>query len=305
MRSSSLIFFGTENFSTFALSGLIKAKWDIECVVTKPDKQVGRGKKIRENLVKQMAQKYKIPVIEFADTDKFENEIANLHSNLAVLSSFGKIISENTINKFSKGIINIHPSLLPKYRGPSPIESVILNGDKKTGVSIMKITNKMDAGPIYAQETIELKKDETKPALYEILAKKGTELLLKSLPLINNGQIKPKEQNHDKATYTTLIHKRDGKINWNRSCIDIERQIRAYLGWPGSYTKINNVDVIITKAYAVPSKEPGVKAGEITIVPQINVLSINTSDGSVWVQRIKPFGRNEMTSAEFIRGYLK
>ncbi|HSX41255.1 MAG TPA: methionyl-tRNA formyltransferase [Candidatus Saccharimonadales bacterium] len=229
-------------------------------------------------------------------------EVPDHEAELAVLSAHGQILRQDVLQQFPLGIVNIHPSLLPVYRGPTPIEQAILDGSVKTGVSIMKITHEMDAGPIYKQKTVHLTGNESKAKLAETLQKLGAEMLAEALPAIANGSLKPRQQSHvDRdASYTKLIKKSDGIIDWHKPADVIEREIRAYLGWPGSRTTLFNKDVIITAAHVVPAnfgEEPGyVEPVENTI------LMIETANGRICIDRLKPAGKKEMTAAEFLRG---
>lgn len=253
--SKTILFFGTEDFSLAALEGLIKAGYKIGAVITKPDSPRGRGRKLTPPAVKVLAQKHDIPVLQPQKLRDIEGKIAEFDSPAGVLSSYGKIIPKSTLDLFTPGIINIHPSLLPKYRGPSPIESAILNGDELTGVSIIKLVAEMDAGPIYAQAKVPLTGNETKPALYEQLAKVGVELLLEHLSAIVSGDLTPHPQNDSSASYCQLLEKADGLLDPSTLKADeAERRVRAYLNYPKSRLETDYGTIIITKAHT--SKQP-------------------------------------------------
>lgn len=249
-KSKTILFFGTENFSLSALKSLIEADYKIGAVITKPDTPRGRGHKLTPPLVKTLAIEHGIPVWQPRDIRDIKPDISKLDDPVGVLSSYGKIIPQSILDLFTPGIINIHPSLLPKYRGPSPIESAILNGDELTGVSIMRLVSKMDAGPVYAQESLELTGTEAKPELYEKLSGIGSSLLLKKLPAILDGTLQPEPQNESNATYCALLKKSDGQLNpLEMTAEQAERKIRAYIGFPKTRLKIEGEDVIITKAH--------------------------------------------------------
>lgn len=229
------------------------------------------------------------------------SELRPHEARLAVLAAYGRIMPQSVLDQFPLGIINVHPSLLPLHRGPTPIEQAILEGVTKTGVSIMRLSAGMDEGPIYKQKSIHLTGNESKAELTRHLQQLGGKLLLEVLPFIADGSLKARAQPHpDRATYSHLLMKEDGVIDWNKPAKQIEREIRAFLGWPGSRATLFGKDVIVTQAHV--SKESGT-AGQ-TEVKEKEML-VYTSSGSLVIERLKPAGKNEMTAAEFIRGYAK
>lgn len=324
-----IVFFGTEKFSLFGLQALIDAGYPIAAVVTKPDVKKGRGKTLTPPDVKILAEAHRIPVLQPAKLTEIIDFIQTLRPVVGVLVSFGRILPQSIIDLFEPGIINVHPSLLPTYRGPSPIESAILNNDKVTGVSIMQLTAQMDAGPLYAQATIELGdyRDQldgsfTKEGLYTHLGLLGAELLVKSLPAITSGNLSPTPQDDASATYCHLISKQDGNIDWTKPADQIEREVIAYAGWPGSRTTLDGIDVIITKGYSIPRPhhhsdnpevvEPGtlyINAGharQSSEYPPLVIAAGKDMSGNVTYFRIthlKPAGKKELSDREFVNGY--
>lgn len=296
--SRPIVFFGTENFSAKSLEALIDAGFEIAAVVTKPDSAQGRGKKIQSHPIKEIALAANIPAWQPEKVAEMSANIKQLQNPVGVLVSYGNLIPDNILDIFDPGIINIHPSLLPKYRGPSPIESVVLNGDSKTGVSIMKLTKEMDAGPIYSQVEIALEGNERSEDLYTLLASKGAELLVDILPSILDGQLQASDQDEDEASYCNLISKSDGIIDWNKSATDIERQIRAFHKWPKSRATLGNIEVIITKAHI--SQENG-KPGSIELIEES--LRVYSSEGCLIIDALQPLGKKEMPIQAFLAGY--
>lgn len=245
-----IVFFGTEEFSLTALTGLIEADYTIAAVVTKPDSKKGRGQHVVPPSVKVLASEYNIPVWQPTKLKEIEDAIRALGSVTGVLVSYGKIIPQSTIDLFTPGIINVHPSRLPLYRGPSPIESAIKNGDTKTGVSIMRLSNRMDAGPVYATKEHPLVGTETRPELYHALADIGTDLLLEMLPEIMDGQCTPTEQNEAEATYCQLLDKADTLLDLTTlTASEAERVIRAHIGFPKSKLPFKGHPIVVTKAH--------------------------------------------------------
>jgi len=289
--SKTIIFFGTEEFSLTALQGLIDAGYNIGAVITKPDSKKGRGQRLMQPTVKVLATQHNIPVWQPTKLADVANDISSLGDAAGVLVSYGKIIPQSIIDLFQPGIINVHPSLLPKYRGPSPIESAIKNGDTTTGVSIMQLGAKMDAGPIYAAKQYPLTGTETRPELYRALGQFGTELLLESLPTILSGELRPTPQNEAEATYCQLLRKEDALLDLSQlSANEAERTIRAYLGFPKSKLVVGSHTVIILKAHVAEHKK--------------TPLDFTCRDGAFLAvdELIAPTGRR-MTADAFLHGY--
>ncbi|HET8690411.1 MAG TPA: methionyl-tRNA formyltransferase [Candidatus Saccharimonadales bacterium] len=254
--SSKVIFFGTEDFSLPSLEALLENNYRVLAVVTKPDSARGRSKRLIEPAVKRLAKDSGIPVYQPDRLTDINDQLSELKADIGVLVSYGKILPVRTLNLFgSFGIVNVHPSLLPRYRGPSPIEAAIKNGDKSTGISIMRLTADMDAGPIYDQHTIDLTGSETKPELYDSLARLGAERLIACLPDILSGMLKARPQTISGVTYTTLLSKDMANVDpLTDDAYAIERHVRAYLGYPKTKLRLKNNVVIITSAKVVDKK---------------------------------------------------
>jgi methionyl-tRNA formyltransferase len=250
-----IVFFGSNEFSAIVLKSIIGLSvvgdYTVPLVVTSPDQKVGRGQKIVASPVKAMAQEWNIPVItpeRLAKKvgDKFEltnhevyEKIKKTNPDILVLASYGKILPVEILELPKIAPVNIHPSLLPKYRGPAPIQAPILKGDKVTGVTIMKMNEKMDEGDIYLKARLTLKGDETAESLSKTLANMGKELVHHVIHYLALKKIKSRPQDHSKATYTKFINKEDGKIDLNKPPKKLERLIRAYYPWPGVWGDYN------------------------------------------------------------------
>lgn len=205
-----------------------------------------------------------------------------LKPDLVIVASYGKIIPKKILEIPKYGCLNIHPSLLPKYRGPSPIQTTILNGDKKTGVTIILMDEKIDHGPILSQQEQKIPSLKiTYPELSQELAKLGAKLLIQTIPKWIKGEIKPKPQDESKATHTKILKREDGKIDWSKPDREIERQIRAFNPWPGSFTFIKHKNKTL----------------------RIKVLEANLKDNKLIVKKLQPEGKKPMTFEEFKRGY--
>lgn len=270
---------------------LVDNGFNVVCVVTKPDTRRGRGHKLAEPPVKVFAKSHNIPVLQPNKVGEITEHIKRLQPVAGILVAYGKIIPQSIIDLFTPGIINVHPSLLPKYRGPSPIESAIANRDHETGVSIMQLDKKMDAGPVYSQITQPLNEKETKPELYDKLFHDGTALLIKNLPDIINNTIIPTPQNDNNATYCQLLTKENSWIDPDRmTAAEADAHVRAHLGFPRSRINIGGRDIIITKSHCddIP-KSP---------------LDQKFSDGNYLIidELIAPSGKT-MNAEDYLRGY--
>ena len=225
-----------------------------------------------------------------------KDELAGYGADAGVLIAYGVIIPEEILELFP--IINLHPSLLPQYRGSTPIESAILDDATETGVSLMKLAPEMDAGPVYAQEKIELNGNETKQELADKLSDLGCRMIIDNLPAILNGSLQAKEQDHAAATYTKLINKEDGRLEWSKPAVQLEREVRAYAGWPRSYGKLAGTNIVITKASVRDGTgEPG------TIYRDGKQLGIYAADGILMIESLIPAGKKEMSTEAFLAGY--
>lgn len=294
--SKPLVFFGNERLvsglkttNAPVLRALIEHGYTIAAVVSHHSD--GKSRTNRELEVAQVAAEHNIPVLLPNRPSEIRDELTALGAEAAILIAYGRIIPQSVIDIFPKGIINIHPSLLPKYRGPTPIESVIASGDKETGVSIMQLTAGMDEGPVYAQVTVPLTGAETKFDLYEKLSSTSVGLLIDVLPKILDGSLQPTAQDDSKATYSQLLSKADSKLDpTSVTAAQAERNVRAHLTFPKTKTTITGHDIIITKAHvAQEAKTP---------------LDIECRDGAFLSidELIAPSGRI-MSGEAFLRGY--
>jgi len=259
--STKIIFFGNERLvsglkkaSTPVLEGLIKHGYDIAAVISHYSESSSRNN--RELEVARVANQHAIPILLPNKPADVIDQIASYSADIGILVAYGRIIPQRIIDLFPKGIINIHPSLLPKYRGPTPIESAITAGDTETGISIMQLTAGMDSGPIYKQVKLPLTGKETKFDIYNALSKQGAETLLSILPSIIDGSLEPQPQNERAATYSHILTKADAFLELDiLSAQRAERLIRAHLGLPKSKLLFNNQQIIVTKAHVSSTKK--------------------------------------------------
>ena len=288
----------------------LKDKFEIIAVVTAQDKPVGRKQILTFSPVKKWAIENKLPVLQ---PDKIRNpewvaKIKELNPELIVLTAFGQIIPEEILNIPKYKALNIHPSLLPKYRGASPIQSAILCGETETGVCLMIMDKDMDHGQIISNLQFLISNKPTYAELSKQLSDLGAELLIKTLPDWVDGKIKAQEQNHEQATFCKLIKKENGKIDWDKPAIEIEQQIRAFREWPESYTGFNRKVLKILEVdfdnKKTPSTMLGVnyKVGEVFLDENKN-LCVKTGDGLLILKSFQLEGKNPTTAKEFLNGH--
>ncbi len=304
-KKEKIVFMGTPIFAEIILKKLIATKWKPELVITAPDKPMGRKQIITPPPVKILSKKEKIPIIQPVEIIEAQSQLNYLSPDSIIVSAYGKILPKAILDIPRLGCINIHPSLLPKYRGPSPIQTTILNGDKESGVTIILMNQAMDEGPIIAQKKITLKGNETKQTLNEKLAKLGGSLLIKTLPLYFKNKIIPYPQPNIDVSYTRLITKKDGLIYWHKKAEEIERQIRAFNDWPGAYTFLK-----------IKDKKINIKILESEIMPCQNNYQYGTcfyNDRKEWavqtgkdcliIKKIQPAGKKLMDAKDFLNGH--
>jgi methionyl-tRNA formyltransferase len=301
---NKILFFGNERLGTGlattapTLQALVSAGYNITGVVVAQN-EAGKSRQARELEIVQVANQHDIPVLAPAKLSDIADDLQAMNAEAAVLVAYGKIVPQNIIDIFPKGIVNIHPSLLPKHRGPVPIESVILNGESETGVSLMRLAAKMDAGPVYAQQTIKLQGGETKQTLAGQLQQLGTSMLIQHLPNILEGSLQAVAQDDTAATYDEKISKADSELDFNQPAAQLERQVRAYAGWPRSRATIGSTEVIITAA--------GVGKGSGTIGSlwhEGQQIGIYCAEDVLIIDSLIPAGKKEMPASAFIAGYI-
>ena len=300
---NKIVFFGNERLGTGlgtevpVLRALIAAGYQITAVVVaQNDSGKSRAKRTLE--IVHVAEAHDIPVLSPPKLIEIKDQLSQLEATAAVLVAYGKMVPRSVIDIFPRGIINIHPSLLPRHRGPTPIESVILSGETETGVSLMRLEAKMDAGPVYAQRPVKISTDETKAALADKLITIGKDMLIQYLPGILDGSLQPAAQDSAKASYDKLIEKADGLMDFQKTANQLDREVRAFAGWPRSRANIGTTEVIVTKAHVIDSKGT---AGTLWL--ENRQIGIHAAEGTLIIDRLIPAGKKDMDSAAFLAGY--
>ncbi len=295
-----ILFMGTPDFAAGSLKSLINAGYEISAVVTQPDRPKGRSGKPVFSPVKEVAVEAGIPVLQ-PERIKRPEETARLleyPADIYVIAAFGQILSKEILDQPKYGCINVHASLLPKYRGASPIQRVILDGEKKTGITIMQMNEGLDTGDILYSKSLDLADDETFETLHDRLMDLGGEALVEALPLIEEGKITPVKQDDSLSCYAPLIKKEDGLIDWKNPSDRIYSQVRAFNPWPGAYTYISGKILKIWDA--VPVQASG-KAGDVIAVDKSS-FTVACGDGAMKILALQPEGKKKMETSAFLLG---
>lgn len=307
------IFIGTPDFGVPALEALINSSdFEIIAAITQPDKKIGREQMLTKPPIKVCSEKYNIPVFQPEKINNFVEELKNLKPDLIIVAAYAQIISKEILDLPKYGCLNIHASLLPKYRGAACIQAAILNGDTKTGVTIMKMDVGLDTGDIIKQFPIEIKNTDTAESMFDKLAQLGAEIIVPTILDFIEGKITPQKQNNDQASYVKILKKEDGKIDWHKSATEIDRQVRAMYSWPGTFSQLR-----------ITNDKPCLPAGRLQIVKIISVSSeiIESSDKKVGeiflhkgkiavqcgqnalkIETLQMAGKKALSSEEFLRG---
>lgn len=301
-----IVFFGTPKLSVSFLEALAKDKdFEVLAVVTQPDKEAGRGKKITPPEVKIVAEKFGISVLQFASLKKEEaqNQLRSLGADLFVVVAYGKIIPSQILSIPPMGVINVHPSLLPKYRGPSPIQFAILNSDKTTGISIMLLDEGMDTGPVIAQKTIELDLSETSTSLEEKICKIGPEFLVETIKCFSKNECKAVAQDEKEATVTSLLTRDDGKINWHKTDEEIVRMVRAFQPWPGVWTLMKtDKETVRVKILSIKLSQKKFQKPAGVIIQENKEMFVQCKNKAVEIITLQPEGKQPMSAQAFLAG---
>jgi len=276
-KLNRVIFMGTPVFAETILKRLIKSPYHPYLVITEQDRPRGRGKKIFPNPVKTLAIEHKIEIWQPNKISEIKTQLSELAPDLMVVAAYGQILPKSILEIPKYGSVNVHPSLLPKHRGPSPIQAAIITGEKTTGVTIIKMDEKMDHGPILSQAEFPLDANISYPTLSDNLAHLGSNLLVRTISQYIIGNIKPIAQKHKLASYNKLIKKGDGHIDWSKTPEEILRLIKAYNPWPGTYTMIHG--------------------------KRLKICQAHLENGKLIIDKVQLEGKNEINFQDFLNGY--
>jgi len=297
---------GSPAFALPALQALMSNQYDIRAVYTQPDKPTGRGRQVTACPVKRFAVSQGMRVIqpESLRDPKEAVLLAALQPDIIIVAAFGQILPAAVLELPHYKCINIHPSLLPRYRGPSPVAAPILSGDAVTGVTIMLIERKVDSGPILSQEELTISDEDTTESLSERLAVMGARKLVETIPGWVQGKIEPGRQDDSCASYTRMEVKEDGLLDWNLPAVVLWRRVRAYHPWPGCYFDWKGGRLRVMKA--IPLQDPGGgETGRVIVLPRTAPVrvAVRTADGLLGLVIVQPEGKREMPAADFSAGH--
>lgn len=297
-----IVFMGTPDFSVGALEKLHSAGEDIVLAVTQPDRQRGRGKEVSFSPVKECALKLGIEVFQ---PEKLRDEeaiarIAETDPEFIIVSAFGQILPKEILDMPKRGCINIHASLLPEYRGAAPIQRCILDGKKKSGVTIMKMDEGLDTGDILLQRETDIDEDETGGSLFDKLSILGAELIVEALPLIRQDKITAVPQDKERSSYAAMLKKEEGRIDFKDSAELIERKIRAFTPWPGTFTGFKGKTLKIWGAEAVSLSSSG-DPGTVSEVTKED-FTVRCGEGGLKIKELQLEGKKKMAARDFLLG---
>ncbi|MDR2045141.1 MAG: methionyl-tRNA formyltransferase [Clostridium sp.] len=295
-----LVFMGTPDFAVGALEALLEAGHEVTAVVTQPDKPKGRSRTPQFAPVKACALCHGIPVLQFPRI-KSPEAVARLkeyEAQIYIVAAFGQLLSQEILDLPEHGCLNIHASLLPKYRGASPIQHVILNGEQKTGITIMRMDAGLDTGAMLYKKEVELAPHDTYGTLHDRLMAEGGRAIVEVLALLPGGGMIPEQQREEESSYAPLITKAMGEMDFAKSAVEVERLVRAMNPWPSAYTSYRGRQVKIWEAKAaLASVSPGV-VGEVTR----DFFSVGCGEGSLQIYSVQPEGKKRMSTHDFLLG---
>jgi methionyl-tRNA formyltransferase len=308
--AARIIFMGTPEFAVPSLTGLIQSAssktWQVVAVVTQPDRPKGRGKQLAPPPVKIVANQAGIDVWQPASlrAEEVVADLAALEPDLIVVAAFGQILRKDVLAIPRHGSINVHASLLPRWRGASPVTAAIRAGDTETGLTIMLMDEGMDTGPIIAQHAVAIAGDQTGGSLTKLLAEQGAELLIEILPAWLAGQIDPQAQDDRLATTTHLLKKQDGKIDWTQPAQEIERQVRAFSPWPGTFSHgpRGQIKILTVEVADEASRPASGLSGPGTVFQHHKQILVVTGAGTIRLLAVQPAGKKVMPAEAMING---
>lgn len=295
---AKIVFMGTPDFALPSLSALISAH-DVDAVVTQPDRGAGRNRKLKQSPVKRLARSHDIPVLQPKRIRQLEaiRALQSYAADLFVVVAFGQILPQAVLGLPRYGTLNAHASLLPRWRGAAPIQAAIRAGDVESGVTIMLLDAGLDTGPTLSQRRLLLAEDETGASLHDKLAVMGAELLQETIPLYLAGAIKPVPQDDIDSTYAPQIKKEDGEIDWSQPAAEIERLVRAFTPWPGTFTYFHGELLKVLTGAAGVGEATGGK-----VVLKGDAIAIGTGDGLYFPTKLQRAGRKRLAIADFVAG---
>ena len=297
--SIKIVFMGSPDFSLSALR-LLAENYQVVGVVTQPDRASGRGRELKAPPVKTLALELKIPVIQPEKLREPEamQQLRDWNPDLIVVAAFGQLLRKDVLDLPKYGCINIHASLLPRWRGAAPINAAILAGDEETGVTIMKMDVGLDTGPMLAMKKIRIRRDDTAGSVFQTLSKLGANLLMETLPDYMDGKITPTPQPEEGATYAPMLKKQDGLLDFTSPVVELERRVRAMNPWPGAWFEWNGNVLKVARASVSEAKGLGI-GSRFTVEGRPAIMS---AGGALVLEEVQPAGRKVMPGKSFLAG---
>ena len=296
-----VIFAGTPVFAAKHLEALLEQKYNAVACYTQPDRPAGRGKKLQPSAVKQVALEHDIPVCQplSLKNDEAQTELESWNADLMIVVAYGLLLPKAALDAPKFGCINVHGSILPKWRGAAPIQRSVLAGDKETGVTIMQMDVGLDTGDMLLIETCPITAEDTSGSIYTKLEQIGPSALLKTVEQIADGSVVAEKQNDELATYAHKLTKQEAEIDWSESAKLIDQKVRGYQPWPVAFTKISDNAIKVWQVEVVQaSNKP---AGEIISADKSGIV-VSTGDGAINILQLQPPGKKAMSAADFLNG---
>lgn len=297
-----IIFMGTPDFAVGTLRSLAEAGHEITLVVSQPDKPKGRGHAMVPTPVKAVAEELGIPVFQPVKIREAKDVLEKTEADVCVVAAFGQIIPASILHMKKYGCINVHASLLPKYRGAAPIQWAVIDGEKESGVTIMQMDEGLDTGDMLAKAIVPLDEKETGGSLFDKLSEAGGRLCVETLAKLEKGEITPEKQGESPTAYASMLDKKMGNIDWNKSAVVIERVVRGLNPWPSAYTHLDGKTLKIWACDVLPQSASKGESGEILEVTK-DAIHVQTGDGILVLREIQLAGKARMDAGAFLRGY--
>jgi methionyl-tRNA formyltransferase len=293
-----IVFMGSPDFSLPILQSLAQ-RYEIAGAVTQPDRASGRGRELKAPPVKLLAKELNIPVIQPEKLRQPEamQQLQTWHPDLIVVAAFGQILRKDVLDLPPHGCINVHASLLPRWRGAAPINAAILHGDEETGITIMKMDVGLDTGPILTQRSLRLTRDDTAGSVFEKLSQLGADLLMETLPDYLSGKIRPVPQPEEGATYAPMLKKEEGRLDFTHPAAELERRVRALNPWPGAFLDFDGMTLKVHRAH--------VDAGTAELGQRLihsDQPAVGARDGLLILDEVQPAGKRPMSGKSFLAG---
>lgn len=297
-----VVFMGTPDFAVPVLEALTESKHEVVAVVTQPDKRKGRGKEMQYTPVKTAALNHGIEVYQPAKVkdEEFQNVLRDINADVIVVAAFGQILPPSIIHMPKYGCINVHASLLPKYRGAAPIQWAVIDGEKETGITTMQMDEGLDTGDMMLKEVVPVDEKETGGSLHDKLAACGGKIILETLQKVEDGTVTYTKQDNSKSNYAKMLDKNLGKIDFTKKAVEIERLIRGLNPWPSAYTKLNGKTLKIWDADVLEGENE--TPGKIVNITKDQIW-ISTGEGILAVNELQLEGKKRMNTEDFLRGY--